>query len=366
MGVTITLKNSPSSLATKTDARRAFTEPGPSVTHSRHTATRLRKLGWGAALAVLLVTIALLRPWADLPATRQASHGTAHKKGEPDCVRVEPDAPIPSAAGAVVAEARRLACWLVEQFPQDPDAYETKARTEFSLGDAAEAMGAWERCLELEPRYVHAYHGLGLLHARIGEHGLAESRFRKAIELAPRSLEPRIELARALSAQAKDKEAIALLEQIVAQAPRAVECLVLLGKANLRENQARRARQCFEDALEIQPDNANALFGSVTACTRLGQRDQAAQHLAAFKRVRAQEQMDRYSARSQYDDVQAMRRQLAWCYTTAGEVCEGAGRLQDAERIWLRAVALAPDEQACRQRLARLYRFNPTTGLRPR
>ncbi len=229
------------------------------------------------------------------------------------------------------------------------------ARVYLWLGDSAKAVECWQKCLELNPRYAHAYHGLGLAAQRKGNHQQAADLFRKALELVPNAPEPQLELAASLIQSGKMENAIGLLQEHVRKTPDPASGFILLGKAYMNLNDTEKARRSFEAAVETSPDSSNAHYGLVTVYTRLGEKEKAEDHLAKFRELRGQEKKVKEVRTRESDDLDSMTLSLATAYTAAGRVCEGDKNPRAAERFWRRAADLASNYMECRALLARLY-----------
>ena len=329
-------------------------------------------VGWpvlvGAAVA-FAVAIAAYSCWPRRPV--ENTGGATGPVGETQSTRrnggadslldtvVEPAASVPPTPGAMVEEAGRLARWLIGRIPNDPDSLETVARVQFSRGDTAEALKSWEKCLELNPGYAYAYHGMGLIAAKKGEQEEAVRCFRRALELAPAAGEPQTELAAVLMQLGRTEEAVPLLEQSTralygsARASRFARASQLLGKAYLTLERYEQAKRHFEKFLGDFPDDSNARFGLATACARLGEAEMGNAHMAKFKELRAGEAKARMARKEEpYDELQT-RDELATHYTTAGRVCDGAGYHREARKLWERAAVLDPKDVGCRELLVR-------------
>jgi len=268
----------------------------------------------------------------------------------------DPDSPRPTTPAAMVEEAQHVAHWLMGQFPNDPDSLEVMARVHHWLGDSAEAIKCWEQCLELNPGYVHAYFGMGIVAEGKGDYEKAVELFRSAVELAPDSPEPQRQLASALINLGEIDEAISVLEKHVNSTPDPTAGLVMLGMAYRHRKEYERAKESYEAALRAYPANPNAYYGLAIACTRLGETEQAEQHMARFKELMGKEKNIRKSQRRQFDDLAEMSQKLADIYTTAGQLLQGNGRPAEAERLWRRAAAVDPTGVACRRALAKMLR----------
>ena len=226
----------------------------------------------------------------------------------------------------------------------------------FWLGDSAEAVRSWQKCLDLDPNYGFAYHGMGLIAAKAGDHEKAVGLFRKTLELSPKSPIPQIDLAESLMHLARLDEAVDLLEDNVRDFPDPTPALVLLGKAYLQKNEPHRAKRAFDAVLRRQPEHPKALYGMVTAYTQMKDEEKAGEYLAKFKLVRGREKEERYAAGARNDDAASMRPALAAHYTIAGRACEQAGDVRHAEDFWRRAGELDPSDIESRESLAQLHR----------
>jgi tetratricopeptide (TPR) repeat protein len=268
----------------------------------------------------------------------------------------EPSSPLPVAPDAVIKEAARLLERLGADFPTDPDALELAARAHVAIGNSTEAANLWKKCLKLGSGYAYAHQGLGAVAARKGDHRAAADHFRKAAALDPRSLQSQVGLGDALVNLGQSDEAIGVLEQLVKAHPDATDGFVLLGMAYLQKNNAEGSRQAFEAALGRDPHCAGALAGLADAYARLGQKDKSRECLAKLQESRAGQRQRRQADRRNYDDLGAMRQDLATTYVNAGRVYLGHQKARDAEGLWRRAAVLDPKNIDCRQALAWQHR----------
>jgi tetratricopeptide (TPR) repeat protein len=85
----------------------------------------------------------------------------------------------------LIEEATRVMNILAERFPNVPDAHEARARVQLLIGQTEEARKSWDRCLELNPDYGYAYHGLGLIAMKHSQYKEAVRLFQKALETIP-------------------------------------------------------------------------------------------------------------------------------------------------------------------------------------
>lgn len=273
----------------------------------------------------------------------------------------DPAAPRPMTTEALVEELNKVTAHLLESIPDHPDSLEIMARVQYWLGNTDEAVKLWESCLRLDPRYGHAYFGMGLVAAKKGEYEAAAAFFRKSLLLAPTSTETQVALGEALINAGRMEEAIAVLDQAVGPDSLSAKRAALLGQAYLHLQDFEKAREHYQAAIGINPYSADTYYGLATACARLGQSSKATEFMGRFKELRTGEREARQDGKRNYDDLEASCQEVAKKYTDVGRLFFSHGDLQQAERLWQRAATLAPGDVDCRQALAWRYRRSGRT-----
>ncbi len=261
----------------------------------------------------------------------------------------------PASVEQLVAEAKQVGERLVRAFPNRADAHEVVARLYFMLGETEQATAAWKKCLELDPKYAYAYHGLGSAAAKRGELEEAARWYRRALEANPSLPDTQIELARTLIDLNKLQEAIELLEKNVAIDPRPYRGRVLLGMAYMQLQDYQKAKENYEAAIAAHPKHANAHFGLATACARLGEEELSREYMEKFQKLRAEEREIGAQERLDFNDLDAVSAEVARIYTDAARICRVADDLSDMELLCRRAAAMDERNIDCRQALAWLH-----------
>lgn len=100
----------------------------------------------------------------------------------------------------------------------------------------AEAIDAYNKALSVDAEYVDAYNGLGIVYAMIGEHALAIELMTRAVQLAP------------MTSYLHNN----------------------LGYVYLRQSRFNEAVRAFQQAIDLDPDNAGARINLTTAYRKLG------------------------------------------------------------------------------------------------
>ena len=260
----------------------------------------------------------------------------------------------PATTELLLEELNQVTDYTQQRVPDHPDSLEIAARVQLWLGNTEEAASLWERCLQLNPRYGHAYFGLGSLAAQKGQYEVAADFLRKAIQFPPTSPEALGTLGEALINAGKMEEAIAALSR--SPSPPSARQQALLGQAYLQTQNYEAARTHYVQAVNLDPYLSDARYGLAMACGRLGKTDEAVKQTARFNELRAGERKIRAEGKRDYDDVEATRREVARKYTDVGALLVSRGFGSQAEKAWQRAAKLSPQDVNCRQALAWLYR----------
>ncbi len=269
-----------------------------------------------------------------------------------------PDLPaeLPPTSDLLFEELKQVTDYLQQRFPNEPDPIEIAARVQLWRGNVDEAVRLWEKCVQLVPNYGHAYHGMGSAAAKRGEYEAAAEFFRESLQLNPTSTESQIALGDALINAGEIEEAIAVLKLSPGPVAPSAEREALLGQACLQTQDYEAAKAHYELAVRLDPYLSDAHYGLTLACSRLGKTDEAAEHTAKFRELRARERKIRSDNKKDYDDLEATRSEVAIKYTDVGTVLLTRGHESQAETLWQRAADLAPEDANCRQALAWIYR----------
>jgi tetratricopeptide (TPR) repeat protein len=263
---------------------------------------------------------------------------------------------LPADSAGLLADCDQVLETLSASFPSLPDVYEVKARVANWRGNSTEAEQFWQKSLELDPNYGHAYFGMAKVAAQRGKLEESVELFQRALAVMPNFLEVEIELGRALINLDRTAEAIALFEKPAKRNSLSPEALCLLGQAYLQQKEYEQARDNYQAAVQADPQYAEAYFGLATATARLGQTEKSGEYTRKFRELNSKLMAIRTEERNNFEDLTALREDIASFYATVGKIYFVRGKSANAETIWLRAAALAPFNVECRQSLAFVYR----------
>jgi tetratricopeptide (TPR) repeat protein len=247
---------------------------------------------------------------------------------------------------------------LLQRFPQSPDALHVFARLQYGLGRRAEAMTAWERCLELAPDHAEAFHGLS-------QSAFARADFEAAGKwsgqwLALNQRDPRAQamLAESLLKQNQLEPLVAVLGPIFLQAELSPDAGVPLGLAYLQLQRFEDAERVFQAVLgtaAVSPAvQKRAHYGLATVYLRQGRSELARTHRERFQQI---SDVDLSATRDRIrlqGDGRSIRMAVE-THNECGRVYSDQGDLAAAEEAWRKAAALSSDDVESRTQLAALY-----------
>ena len=118
----------------------------------------------------------------------------------------------------------------------------------------------------------------------------AEKAFRKELELVPRHVLARVQLALLLIKRGDTKESVEVDGEAVKLEPANAACQATLGQALLDADQTTQAIAALEKAVKLAPGVAKGHFYLAQAYSRAGREADARKERAEFNRLRAQQE----------------------------------------------------------------------------
>jgi len=285
------------------------------------------------------------------------------------------EAPAPPSAGSVLAPEQSTGCpaaevaalkkeelelaeRLMRDFPNSIDAGVLMGNVWERHGDAIEALKFWRKVLELDPRRPDVYKSMGWFAMQKGQYEQAIAYWRKALEVAPQMPDMHNSIALALMGLGKQKEAIEELEKDIQISPNSNFSYFMLGQIYLQQKEYEKAKKNYEKAIALLPSYTNAYYGLFTVCTRLNERDKAQEHMAVFRKLKAEDMKILKDRNDAFEDLVKMRKGAAETYMHAGKMYQDSGNLQRAEELLKKAATLDPKNSLCFMKLASLYQMS--------
>ena len=330
---------------------------------SSYSARRKAVWWWVASLVVCggVVGFLLLRHFfltdADITKNDQLSNQSEGQglSGVAAARVEEPDIPI----AALKAEQSELGRRLMHEFPNSEVPVVLMGHVYEGHGNHDKAIEFWHKALVMNPSRADVCNSIATIEMGRGRHEEAIRFWRKALDIASPALSApklRSNIALALMILGRQEEAIGELERELETNAQSGLGHFLLGKARLQQKEYDKAKGHFESALKLQPKDAGAYYGLITACRRLGQQTEAAELAAVFKKLKAEEHEAEKALDETYDDALITRRRLAEIFVRAGEIYQAAGKTEKAEGLLIRAMKCSPGNTATMLKLASLYK----------
>lgn len=174
------------------------------------------------------------------------------------------------------ADADKWLTQALEWNPQDADGWYYLGRTKYNENRFAEAILAFQKCLELDPKNVRAEDNLGLSYEGLGKIDEAIAAYQTAISwqeskgVADASAGPYLDLGSLLLDQNRPQDALPHLQRAAEIAPRESRVHEKLGKAYAETSRLPEARKELEEAVKLAPRNGRLHFMLGQVYRRLG------------------------------------------------------------------------------------------------
>jgi tetratricopeptide (TPR) repeat protein len=218
------------------------------------------------------------------------------------------------------------------------------------FGKAAEI---WERSVELAPNYAGPRVGLALAAMEQGNDDQAIAILEQALADGCRTADAFLQLATAREKVGKLEEAEAAAQQGVEAFPQDTELWISLGQIQLQREKLKESEASLLQALNLRPDAASAHFALGTVTARLGRAEEAEKHRQRFAEIRAEHPLQTERFHVVYEATLRMIVVTTLC--NAASEYERQGELDDAERLYREALELAPRSPDTYRWLASLY-----------
>ena len=241
----------------------------------------------------------------------------------------------------------------------DPDQYFHDRAVEYvEQGLDEQALRAFARAIEQNPRLVEAHMGLGAIHQKRGSLVEASNAYRTATELAPMSFDAHFHLGEVQHLMGRFADATRAYLQALAIAPDDFNTNNSLATVYLQQGRPGMAIPFAERATQIAPDDQAAWVNLASALSLDGQLDAAVdayRHAAELGAIDAPILLglaDAHIRLEHYDRARvvlaAQIRQApsALAHERMGYVLYKSRRFEDALEHYQQAVELAPDDTA--------------------
>jgi predicted O-linked N-acetylglucosamine transferase (SPINDLY family) len=150
---------------------------------------------------------------------------------------------------------------------------------------APEALEAYERCLEVDPGHAEALNNRGIVLLHLERPGEALESFEASLQLSPTAAQVLNNRGNALRRMDRLAEAVSSFEQALALEPQFFAALLNHGTALQALQSPQAALASLEAALQLRPDDPNVLLAHAQALAGLERYTDATRSLVALLRV---------------------------------------------------------------------------------
>jgi tetratricopeptide (TPR) repeat protein len=220
---------------------------------------------------------------ADRPKDSLAEYTSGAKYGEPGAGELK----VVALDYVLLEDYPDAEHWLKEALARDAHDAESwyyLGRTQYNENHFADAVAAFGRCLQLDPRHVKAEANLGLALQGLQRNAEAEAAYRLAISweqaagnsvASGKTAEPYIDLGGLLLEENKNEEAVQFLLRGAEIAPGEFRVREKLGTAYFRLDDLGNAQAQLEQAVALAPQNAAMHYMLGQTYRKQGQPDKA-------------------------------------------------------------------------------------------
>lgn len=317
---------------------------------------RYGKLALGCV--ALAATIAAVGAW--LMPLDESARETIQVPPIPQPPAAEPTVVLSLKAADVAAEELRTELFqlgekLLAQFPKVPEALHVVAGMYADLQRVTEAERIWQDCIRLSPQHVGPYVGLATAAMEQGKDEEAVAILQRGLSAGCASPELDHQLAAALTKLGRLDEAAEVLQRGLKAFSTCAENWLQLGQVQIQLSRFAEAEASLRQAIDRGTDDGSVYFSLATACARQGKQEEAAKYRELFSRRKAAQEFAKDTPFQVRYDAQLRKIAIA-SICQAGTVYDRQGDSAEAERLLLRALALAPDHLVVCGELAAFYR----------
>jgi tetratricopeptide (TPR) repeat protein len=180
------------------------------------------------------------------------------------------------------ADPVQLFAHSLEATPQSPSLHYNLAYSQKVKGDLHAALNEYQRTIQLDSNYPHAYASLGDVYLQLGSFSDAQTAYKQALVQAPDDIPTLLNSGTVDQSIGSTSEAEANYQRVLQLDPSSSAAHVNLGVLYMRENRSNEAAHQFTIAIDQKTKDPIPYFNLAVLYQQSGHHDQA---LALYKRV---------------------------------------------------------------------------------
>src|SRR6266581_1270429 len=313
------------------------------------------------------------------PQSETAFNFTAAPPPPPRAPPPAPPVPVAVAGPVVHAEPPRPVPRPPVRQPETPASLVMKGDALASANAHEAALGLYDESVRLDPTFVPAILGRATTLARLNRRPEAIETYKQLLSKDAKNLDALRGLGRMLADDRRWRECLEAVDGLLRARPNEAPALEMRGDAIASANgNYPAALNLFDDILEVDPSNVNALIGKAVAYRRSGKPQEALNCLDLVLGVQANnasallnrgnillEEGDLEGALDAFDRLTQLYPNDEEAWAAQGEVLGKMGRDDDAMRAYTEALKLSPGDEGIQRHILELEaaRTAPTAVL---
>lgn len=168
---------------------------------------------------------------------------------------------------------------------EDPQDLYVAASVFLKTGRQGEAVPLLEKYVAKSPDDATAWVGLGVGYVDLKRNSDAQKAFERALEVDPKFADAEYQLGALASGNGDSTSAIQHFERAVQMNPKHGPSLEKVGSLYLEAGEFEKARDVLLRAETLNPNNRQTEYGLALACSKLGNREEAKIHMERFQKM---------------------------------------------------------------------------------
>ncbi len=265
-----------------------------------------------------------------------------------------PTRAVPASVEALEQETRRVAEFLLEEYPQLPAALHVAAVMHAQLRETAEAQRLWRMCVERAPDDLRYRVNLASVAMDQGDSQTAVETLQGVVQAGSDSADVLLHYGMALNNVGDSQQAQAVLEKAVKLYPESGSHWSVLGQSHLKNGEYQPAADALQKAVDLGVQLADVYFQLANAHSRLGHAEQAESFREQFQKLKASTPVEAQDRFRKLSTAEA-RSTAITILLEAASVYQAQGDTERAELYLLRLLSLDPANLLACRTLADLY-----------
>lgn len=239
--------------------------------------------------------------------------------------------------------------------PKSPIAHSNLGIAYYHQDNLEKAEACQKQAINLDPNYLPAINNLGSIYRDRKDKAAAIAMYHKALAIQPAYVEAANNLGAVLVEMENPEEGLKILVDVIRARPKYAEAHCNVGNAFLALENFEKAELAFKNAMGLMPDYGEAYEGLAKCLQeqrRLDEAEDAAKKAIALKPRPAahallgniySEQSYPEKASEEYEKALQLNSDFVGAWLGKGHLLMELGKMAEAERCFLRALELDPD-----------------------